>query len=251
MTYKAKLGLTLFVLGALGVISMLTVSIPLDNLPKEVLDRFTPDTIKLLTLINPAVLLLVSVIIGTILFDKVKLSVPTITFLLKSENGHISFFDQLKYGILLGLITGILTTAVGLIFKSSLPQEFIELGNKIKITTIARFAYGGFTEELLMRFGFMTLIVWLVFKITKQLNKVTYWVGIILATFLFAAGHLPVVFSTVSNPSIALLTYILVGNSLAGIFFGWLYWKKGLEAAFIGHIFAHIAMLIGEQLFQL
>lgn len=251
MKFKTKLGLTLFSLGALGVLSMLTVSIPLDNLPKQVLDKFTPETIKLLTLINPAILLLVSVIIGTILFDKVKLTVPTIAFLLKYEKGQISFLEQVKYGIILGLITGILTTTVGLVFKSSLPQEFIELGNKIKITTIARFAYGGLTEELLMRFGFMTLIVWLVFKVTKQLNNFTYWTGIILATILFAFGHFPVAFSAVSNPTISLLTYILVGNSIAGIFFGWLYWKKGLEAAFVGHIFAHVAMVVGEQLFQL
>ncbi|HZK06654.1 MAG TPA: CPBP family glutamic-type intramembrane protease [Bacteroidales bacterium] len=251
MTFKIKLGLTLFALGALGILSLLTVSIPLDNLPKQVLDKFTPETIKLLTLIKPAILLLVSVVIGTILFEKVKLTVPTITSLLKSENEQISFLEQIKFGVILGLITGILTITVGIIFKSSLPQEFVELGNKIKITIIARFAYGGLTEELLMRFGFMTLIVWLVFKMTKQLNSYTYWTGIILATILFAFGHFPVAFSVVSNPTISLLTYILVGNSIAGIFFGWLYWKKGLEAAFVGHIFAHVAMLVGEQLFRL
>lgn len=251
MTYKTKLGLTLFALGALGVISMLTVTIPLGNLPKQITDKFTPETIKLLTLINPTMLLLFAVIIGTVLFDKVKLTVPTITNLLKSEKGQIIFLEQLKFGIILGLITGILTTTVGLIFKSSLPQEFIELGEKIKITTIARFAYGGLTEELLLRFGFMTLIVWIVFKITKQLNSNTYWTGIFLASILFAVGHLPVAFTAVDSPSFSLLSYILIGNSIAGIFFGWLYWKKGLEAAFIGHIFAHVAMLAGEQLFQL
>lgn len=251
MSYKLSLGLILFGLGALGILSLLTVSIPLDNLPKQVLDKFTPETIKLLTLINPTILLLIAVIVGTILFDKVKLTLPTITAILKSEKEQISFSEQVKFGVILGLITGFLTTIVGLVFKSSLPYEFVELGNKIKITTIARFAYGGLTEELLMRFGFMTLIVWLVFKMTKQINSFTYWIGIILATILFAFGHIPMAFSVVSNTTILLLTYILVGNSIVGVFFGWLYWKKGLESAFIGHIFAHVVMLVGEQLFQL
>jgi hypothetical protein len=251
MNKKLKLGLTLFTVGILGVLTMLTVTIPLDGLPKEVLEKISPQTLKYLVLINPAILLLIAIIVGTLLYDKVGLSVPTISSILKIEQPKIKFIDQVKIGILLGLFTGILTTIVGLIFKSSIPQEFIDLGNKIKVTTIARFAYGGLTEELLMRFGFMTLVVWVIFKITKKLNNLTYWTGIILASILFAVGHFPVVFNTVQNPTIALLTYVLIGNSIAGLFFGWLYWKKGLEAAFIAHIFAHVAMIIGEQVFQL
>lgn len=251
MNKKLKLGLTLFVLGLLGVFTMLTVTIPLDNLPNEVVEKISPQTLKYLVLINPAILLLIAVIIGTLLYDKVGFSVPTISSILKIEQPKIKFIEQIKYGIILGLISGILITLISIIFKSSLPQEFIDLGNKIKITVIARFIYGGFTEELLMRFGFMTLVVWIVSKVTNNLVNSTYWIGIILASILFGLGHFPVVFNTVPNPSITLLTYVLIGNSIAGLFFGWLYWRKGLEAAFIGHIFAHVAMIIGENIFQL
>lgn len=251
MSKKIKLGLSLFFLGLLGVLTLLTVTISLDSLPKEVLEKISPHTLKYLVLINPTILLLIAVIVGTLLYDKVGFSVPTISSILKIEQPKIKFIEQIKFGILFGLLTGILTTVIGIIFKSSIPQEFIVLGNKIKITTIARFGYGGLTEELLMRFGFMTLVVWLIFKITKNLSNSTYWIGIILASILFAVGHFPVVFNAVQNPTISLLTYVLIGNSIAGLFFGWLYWKKGLEAAFIGHIFAHVAMIIGEQVFQL
>lgn len=251
MNKKLKLGLTLFVMGLLGVFTMLTVTIPLDNLPKEVVEKISPQTLKYLVLINPAILLLIVVIIGTLLYDKVGFSVPTISSILKIEQPKIKFIEQIKYGIILGLISGILITLISIIFRSSLPQEFIDLGNKIKITVIARFIYGGFTEELLMRFGFMTLVVWIVSKVTNNLVNSTYWIGIILASILFGLGHFPVVFNTVPNPTITLLTYVLIGNSIAGLFFGWLYWRKGLEAAFIGHIFAHVVMIIGEKIFQL
>jgi hypothetical protein len=251
MSKKLKLGLTLFALGLLGVLSMLTVTIPLGDLPKEVLEKISPETLKYLVLINPTILLLISVVVGTSLYDVVGFSVPAISSILKIEAPRTKFIEQIKSGILLGLLSGVLITLLGIIFKSSLPQEFIELGNKLKITTIARFLYGGITEEILMRFGFMTLMVWMVFKLTKNLGNSTYWIGIILASILFALGHFPVVFNTVQNPTLTLLTYILLGNSIAGLFFGWLYWKKGLEAAFIGHIFAHVAMIIGERLFPL
>lgn len=251
MNTKFKLGLTLFIIGLLGVFSMLTVTIPLESLPKEVLDRISPQTLKYLVLINPTILLLIAVVVGTLLYDKVGFSVPTISSILKIEQPKIKLIEQVKYGVFFGLLAGILLTVIGIVFKSSLPQEFIELGNKIKITTVARFLYGGLTEELLMRFGFMTLVVWLIFKIKKNLNSSTYWTGIFIASILFAVGHFPVVFNAVQSPTISLLSYVLIGNSIAGLFFGWLYWKKGLEAAFIAHIFAHVAMIIGEQIFQL
>ena len=251
MSPKLKLGLALFLLGFAGVLSMLTVSIPMDNLPKEVLDKISPETLRWLVLLNPSVLLLISIIIGTLLYDKVGLKVPTLSSVLKIEEPEIKFTEQIKYGIGLGLLAGILITLVAGIFQSSLPHEFLELGKKIKVTPLARFLYGGLTEELLMRYGFMTLMVWVVYKITKKLNPATYWTGILLAGLLFALGHFPVVFQAVSEPSLSLLTYVLIGNSLAGIFFGYLYWKKGLEAAFIAHIFAHVAMLSGESLFHL
>jgi formate/nitrite transporter FocA (FNT family) len=40
-----------------------------------------------------------------------------------------------------------------------------------------------------------------------------------------------------------LLTYILLGNSIGGVIFGWLYWKKGLESAMVAHVFAHVVMV--------
>lgn len=250
MNHKVKLGLSLFIVGLLGVFSMLTVTIPMESLPKEVTINLSPQTLKYLVLINPTILLLIAVVVGTLLYDKVGLSVPAISSILKIEESKIKLIEQIKFGILFGLFSGIFITLIGIIFRSSLPQEFIELGNKIKITIIARLLYGGLTEELLMRFGFMTLIIWIIFKTTKSLGSATYWTGIIIASILFALGHFPVVFNAVQSPTIALLTYVLIGNSIAGLFLGWLYWKKGLEAAFIGHIFAHVAMIIGEQIFQ-
>jgi membrane protease YdiL (CAAX protease family) len=140
---------------------------------------------------------------------------------------------------------------IAAIFSSSLPQDFVELGKKLQPTPLARFLYGGITEEILMRFGFMTLAVWVVFKVRKNLHAVTYWIAIVAAALLFALGHLPIVFTLAGTPSPGLISYIMLGNGVAGVAFGWLYWKKGLEAAMIGHIFAHVAMMVAEQVFHL
>jgi len=244
MKTKLKLGLALFILGFLGVLTLLTATLPLplNNLPEQ-LAQLPPFIIKLLILINPTILLLIAVTVGTVLYDKVNLTVPTISSLLRIKHPQTSFIQQLKYGVSLGLLAGIFIMLIAFIFKQVIPEEFKILENKIEFTLLARFGYGGIVEELLLRFGFMTLVVWITSKLTRRLNDITYWIGIILPAILFAVAHFPIVFASVSHPSFLLLTYILIDNFIGGLIFGWLYWKKGLEAACIAHIFTHVAMV--------
>jgi len=212
--------------------------------------QFSPIVIKLLTLINPTGFLLITVLVGTLLFDKVNLTVPVISSLLKIEQERYQpiFMQQLKYGISLGLLAGIIIMFLVFVFNKLIPQEFEALENGIQRTLLLRFLYGGITEELLLRFGFMTFVVWGISKLTKKLNNPIYWIGIVISTIVFAVGHFPVAFASISHPSLLLLSYMLIANSVAGLVFGWLYWKKGLEAAVIAHIFAHVAMVSIEYL---
>ena len=249
MNKKITLGITLTILGLLGIASMLTMNIPLPPEAEAILkDRFSPQQIKLLTLINPTIMLIIAVIIGTILYRMVNLKVPLIEKLIGIEVDNLNISDILKYGVLGGVLSGILLSLVGLIFNPILPSEFLKLGESIKPTLAARFLYGGLTEEILMRFGLMTLIVWLASKIFKGTKPVVYWIGIVVASIIFALGHFPIAYQAVENPSIGLLTYIVIGNTIGGLIFGWLYWKKGLESSFLAHIFAHVIMVMAEPM---
>ena len=242
---KLILGIILFLLGLTGVLSILTMDIPLPEEAKKVLlNQFSSGQIKLLILINPTVMLVVAVIIGVVLHKKVHLEVPIIEGMIRKERSG-SLSSILKYGIVGGLIAGILVSLVGLIFYPILPEEFIAFGERLQPSLAARFLYGGFTEEIIMRFGLITLIVWVLYKIVRKANAAIYWTGIMVAALLFAVGHFPIAFQAVDQPSALLLTYLLVGNTIGGIIFGWLYWKKGLESAFLAHIFAHVVIVIG------
>ena len=246
---KVFLGLILFGLGLIGILSLLTMNIPLPPEAEAILkEMFTPQQIKMLTLINPTIMLIVAVIIGTILYRKVNLKVPLIEKIVGITNDNLNILNILKYGILAGVLSGVLLILVGIVFNPILPSEFLELGESVKPTLAARFLYGGLTEEILMRFGLMTLIVWIASKIFKGTKPIAYWTGIIIASILFALGHFPIAYQAVENPSTGLLMYILIGNTLGGLIFGWVYWKKGLESAFLAHIFAHIIMLMAEPM---
>jgi len=188
------------------------------------------------------------VIIGSILYEKVNLKVPLVEKIVGIELNEYNFLNILKYGIIGGVLSGILLSLVSFIFKPMLPTEFIELGESLQLTLVARFLYGGLTEEILMRFGLMTLIVWIASKIFKGTKPIVYWIGILLASLIFAIAHFPIAYQSIANPSTGLLTFILIGNSIGGLIFGWLYWKKGLESAFIAHLFTHVILVLAEPM---
>jgi membrane protease YdiL (CAAX protease family) len=250
MNKKLKLGILVFIVGFIGILSTLTMDIVLpEEIQQKVSELFTPLQFKLLSLINPTGLLLITVVLGVLLYDKVNFKLPLFEKLAYRKK-EIELSGILKYGIIGGVIAGILIALVSVMFLPMLPDDFIALGDKFKPTLIMRFLYGGLTEEILIRFGVMSLITWLIFKIFGKLNLAVYWLGILVSSIIFGLGHLPVVFTFVDAPNIELIVYIILGNAIGGIVFGWLYWKKGLETAMIAHIFAHIIMLAGENIFN-
>jgi len=245
---KLRLGLLLFLLGMIGGLSILTMDIPLPPEAQAILKDFSPLQIKLLLLVNPLIMVSIATLIGTLLYQKVNLRVPILERMVGIDTTDSDIPGLLKYGVVGGLIAGVLLSLVGLLFTPILPEEFVKLGETLKPTLAARFLYGGLTEEILMRFGLMTLVVWIASKIFEGQRPVIYWIGIIIASFVFALGHLPIVFQSVGVPSMGLVSYILIGNVIGGVIFGWLYWKKGLESAFLAHIFAHVVMVLAESI---
>ncbi len=245
---KLLLALLLFALGMIGVLSLLTAKISFDTLPPVARERFTDDQLRWLILVNPAVLVLIMVIVGTLLFEKAGLSVPTLMGVVQRRPVGTVFTGQLKAGLIGGAIGGALMVAVSTVFSDALTTEMEKLSASFQPSLAARFLYGGITEELLLRFGLMTLVLWLALKAMPTRRAAAAWVSIALSTGLFALGHMPAVYSAVSDPSASLFAYVMLGNSIGGVIFGWLYWKKGLEAAMIAHMMAHVVM-VGSELF--
>ncbi len=102
--------------------------------------------------------------------------------------------------------------------------------------------YGGIAEELQLRLFLMTLLVWIAAKVKgAQPRDATYWNAIIAAALLFGAGHLPAANHVWGLDAMVVIRTVLL-NALAGVAFGWLYWKRGLEMAIVGHFAADIVL---------
>lgn len=242
------LGLILAILGLIGMASILTMDIPLPAEVEELLkENYTPAQIKLLILLNPSILLVAAVVVGTILYQRVHLRVPIVEKWVGINKEPLNVVEIIKSGVIGGIIAGILLVSLVLLFKPMMFAEYEKLTQTVQPTLANRLLYGGITEEIFLRFGLMTLIVWISSKVFKGTKPKVYWIGIVLAALLFAIGHFPVVFNTIEEPSMILLSYVLIGNTIGGLIFGWLYWKKGLESAFIAHMFIHVVLVIAEK----
>ncbi|CAM2856819.1 CPBP family intramembrane glutamic endopeptidase [Paenibacillus sediminis] len=100
---------------------------------------------------------------------------------------------------------------------------------------------GGIFEEVLLRLFLATLIIWVLSKWFGR-RAVVYWIGIIAAALLFGVGHLPAAKLMFGSLTDIMIIRVIVLNSIAGIIYGWLYWKKGLEHAIVAHMVGDIVL---------
>ncbi len=73
--------------------------------------------------------------------------------------------------------------------------------------------------------------------------QIAFFIGaIIVSSVIFSLGHLPVAFALFPEASVALILYIIIGNSIFGTIVGYLFWKKGLESAMLAHMIVHVLL---------
>ncbi|HEU4766092.1 MAG TPA: CPBP family intramembrane glutamic endopeptidase, partial [Pyrinomonadaceae bacterium] len=210
--------------------------------------------LKLLSLVQPTVLLALAVFIGVRLAPQVGLSAP-FTEALAAGRGDASaaLRRQIMPGALGGLAGGALIVLTYLLFRPLLLPETVALILKFSKLMPApiRFLYGGITEELLLRWGFMTLLVWLAWRLIQRKRgnpgRATFIGAILISALLFGIGHLPIAFLLFPRPEPVLIIYVIIANSIFGLIAGYLYWKKGLESAMLAHMVAHVVMLAARD----
>lgn len=68
------------------------------------------------------------------------------------------------------------------------------------------------------------------------------WAAIIVSALLFGVGHLPALATSIGLTP-ALITRTVLLNAIGGIGFGWLFWRRSLEAAMVAHMAFHIVLV--------
>src|SRR5215471_16794655 len=243
MKFKTRLFAILWIAGMAGVLSFLLVDLSalLANLPGAAGASmpFPPFVLKLLSIIQTTVLLSIAVLVGVALAHRVGLSSPAAEAFADRRTLVAALKPQIVPGLVGGLAGGIAIPLAWVLWKAFLPPTFVTRAEALNLSLPfpTRLLYGGIVEELLLRWGVMTLLVWLAWRLFQKRegkpHAVWFVSAIIISSVVFGMGHLPLARVLAVDFTVAIVTYIVVANSLFGLIAGYLYWKRGLESAII------------------
>jgi hypothetical protein len=226
-------------LGLVGVASL--AAAPIETLAPEP-PEMAPLALRALSLVQPALLVVAGAFIGAGLSPQVGLDAPAIRRAVSGSSPLPVLRRQAAWGLCIGLPVAFLLLAYG----AAVATVDDAVRTRLAVFTMplaTRVLYGGLTEEILARWGVMTLVVWLAWRTAGRPGRVgawAYWVGIGVAAAIFGLGHLPVLLMVLQAPPAWLVASVIAANTAAGIAFGWLYWRAGLEAAILAHALAHV-----------
>jgi len=174
------------------------------------------------------VLLSIFIIIGVVLINKISLT---------TDNVYISSWIE---AALVGIGCSITHIIIYYgFFRPFLGKAFYKIEkhrNSIGITT--RILYASVVEELIFRWGIMSLLLWL----TQSLfiERISVLTSIIASSFIFTLAHYQG--SSIAGKSFTLYSYIFIGNMLVGIICGWQFYVNGIFAAILVHMCFHLIL---------
>ena len=248
----ARSGIT-FLAGLPGVLALvLYIYLTID--PAVVPGGLSPAMLAVLSAITPLLLLAVACGLGAYCAHRVGLRSYLVDRLATGDPVWHRLRGELRLAVGLGLLGSTVIIVLDLALAPFLSQDLpavVSAQNPTIVDVLAyvpvRFLYGGITEELLLRFGLMSTLAFAGWYVTGRRgvgpSALVMWVAILVSAVLFGVGHLPALAQTTPLTPLLIARTVLL-NAVAGVVFGWLYWRHSLEAAMVSHMTFHVPLTI-------
>jgi hypothetical protein len=213
---------------------------------------------KILTLsvVQSAVLLAVAVSSGLWAARKLGLGAPLLTAYFSGSPAPDAARRTLLLAVAVGAITGLVLLAMdGFVFAAFpsiaafLSTAQSAAGHPKAWQGFLASYYGAFDEEILMRLGLLSLLA-LAFRALSRpvgvnrdarLPAAIFWAANIATALVFGLGHLPAT-AAIAPLTAAIIVRAIVLNGTAGLVFGVLYRRYGLEWAMASHFAADLVL---------
>ncbi len=206
--------------------------------------KLPPKNILLvLAAVQLLVLAAIAAAIGTTLADRVGLAAPVFQAASAGDPIWPGIRAQLAPAIVLGLVGALVfLVAYYAYFRPRLDIDTVHATEDLRgeLGLWGRIFYGAIVEEILVRWGLMTLFLWILSLIAGSLTPLVYWAAILLAGLLFALGHIPGSLAAGAKKTPMFYAATLFLNGWASLIFGWLFWQHGLVAAMLAHALLHL-----------
>lgn len=235
---RLRLGILLWSAGTLGA-----VAVTAELLPQISAKMPLPGPLWLImtaSLVQSAFLVALAVWGGVALASRVGLHAPAF----EAAAMRQPIMAALKAQVLPGLVAGVPGGLMLFAFLRLSPAPIASLQGQVTPPLYARVLYGGITEEVLLRWGLMTVFTWLTWRFVQRksgaLKGQVVWLAIAASALLFGAGHLPMAHFLLGSLNGQVVLLVVGVNAAFGLLFGWLYWRRGLESAMVAHAMSHL-----------
>lgn len=232
----------LVAMGLLGVAALLLQPVPPALLQAQPgLAQMPVWALKLLVLVNPTLLLFAATLCGALVAHRVGLR-----SLLAGTADAAGVTKGWAQAAALGLVSGALLVALDMALAPWVGpfwEQFLRSASQPSPRGLLMgVLYGGITEEILMRWGLMSGLAWLIWALTgKHRLGPALLVAAVLTALVFGAAHLPALAAQVEVTH-AIVARTLVLNGLAALVYAWVFWRYHLEAAMLSHACSHVSM---------
>ena len=237
--HRWRLGALLWLLGMPGVVAVVWALVP----PLAAHQALLPLplwAVVLLSGLQTAVLLALAVMAGVWLAPRVGLRAPAAASWVAGTPIAPALRAQVMPGALGGVAGAAWLWALSLMAPAALQPS--DPGSAVPL--VVKLLYGGITEELLVRWGVMTLVLWAGWRVLQRGQgrpaNALVAAAVLSSAMLFALGHLPAAQAMAGELTAPVVAFVLVGNAVFGLVAGWLFARHGLEAAIIAHMLAHL-----------
>jgi hypothetical protein len=231
----------LALLGAIGVLSLLLQPLPAQLLGKAPeLSSLPPFALRALLLLNPLLLVLVAALAGGALAHRVGLG-SVLAGTAPATHWPRVLLWAAGCGFTLGVVLAAFDSTVAPLLGPAW-QTLVAAAPSGPDALAMSMLYGGAAEEVMLRWGAMSLVAWAAIAVLGRQRRTWAMVlAIILTAAVFAAAHLPVVAAQVELTAPIVLRTLLI-NGIAGLLYGWLFWRRHLEAAMVAHAATHLGL---------
>lgn len=167
---------------------------------------------------------------------------------LTAETKTYSLKDSIPFLVTIAAVIAVVELGFDAVFQNWLPDIYQpnfavpNLGQ-----TLSRIFYTGLGQELLLRWGVMTSVVYVLSAKGRNINHWHYIIGFVFTALLYAFAQYGPTMGYIDFNFIILLRILLL-SGLPGILYGWLYSTFHFEAAAISHMLANALIVLGNIL---
>ena len=253
--FSWRVFLVLLALGLVGALAIIPIGIELfqiiaDKLPppEGPLSALPLPLIILIGALQNILLLAFIILAGLWCARRLGLGAVLVEAWVKGERVWPRLRAMLVPSILAGASIGVILTIALFFLRARIPNLPFTLVTRIALwKRVLLCFHGGIYEELLTRLFLLSLFAWLLSLLKRKGEGLpgagVLWTANILSAILFGLGHLPSASFFISITPLAVVAAIML-NGIAGVTFGYLYCKRGLEAAMIAHFTADFIIYV-------